>query len=389
MRVGHKSRVIKDFSSISTFQKKIAENLANHSASIEDEFILIGYHHNYQEFDCELCGHQHCVREFIIKNVQTEEIMSIGSECIHHFEGRGIDIDLAFGLMKRIEKATAEARNDAKMKLGLEAWEKLTTEERTKLYRYYREGSDWVPDSVIEELGKAAFKNLSKEEKNRITIEAFVVYQAKQLLLDMKYKNAVLTEEQVEDILNLGFGDEYEEAKKKQEEKNIQKKKDEFMNGFDNIIHNYKIDMNEDQKKQHAEDFEKLIEKIIEKRIELGFEESILSELRKEYEDAIAYHNERRFVLDYEGNNSIIKDMAAFYRSHRRLSENQISFAHSIIVNEAKEKDIDFENKLNWLFENEDNSFVKSVSHQYNQKGYISDKQKEAIEKIYKKVTSK
>ena len=197
---------------ITSFQKKLAENLANASASPDDEFILLGYSHNYKEFDCDLCGHKHCVREFVIKNQNTGVQMSIGSECINHFKDKGIDIDLAEGLMKRIEKATSQSRKLAMSNLGREIWETMSFEERKEIYSYYKEDSSYIPHTQVEQIGKAAFKKLPKVDKDERTITAYMIYQAKELLSHVTWydKNAVLTEEQIQDIIDLGLEKELE-----------------------------------------------------------------------------------------------------------------------------------------------------------------------------------
>lgn len=205
---------------ITSFQQRLAENLANVSASPGDEFKLLGYSHNYSEFDCDLCGHRHCVREFIIENIETSIEMSIGSECINHFKNKGIDINLAEGLMKRIERATATSRKGAVNALGLEIWEALSLEDKKEIYPYFKEGSQYVPYISIEKMGKEAFKELNKSEKDERTVNAYMIYQAKELLTKVTWydKNAILTEEQIQDILNLGLEKElnrYNEIKSK------------------------------------------------------------------------------------------------------------------------------------------------------------------------------
>ena len=199
---------------ITSFQLKLAENLANISSAPGDEFKLISYEHDYNEFDCDLCGHKHCVRKYIIQNLETKVTMNVGSECINHFKGKGIDIDLAEGLMKRVERATSYSRKTAVLDLGHEIWDDLPLEEKLNLYNNYKEDSvsKYVPTDVITKLGKATFKALPKNEKDERTVKAYIIDQAKRLLVEATwYKtHALLTEEQIKDVVALGLNKELE-----------------------------------------------------------------------------------------------------------------------------------------------------------------------------------
>ncbi len=187
-------------------KNKIALNLANISATSKDEFSLVSSSINYSEFTCELCGHKHCVKEFVIKNNTTNIEISIGSECIDKFKGKGVDIDLAEALMKRVMSATNKARRDLKDKLGHEAWEKLTDVERKEIgYKRY----DW-----IEEAGKLAYKNLSDEDKRELIVNQFMIIQAKELLTQVAYNKHYLSEEELQKIADLGLDQELAKAEK-------------------------------------------------------------------------------------------------------------------------------------------------------------------------------
>ena len=210
-----------DIQNITSFQLKIAENLANISTSPNDKFKLVKYEHDYSEFTCDLCGHKHCTRKYVIENLETKIKMNIGSECINHFKDKGIDINLAEGLMKRVEKATTKSRKEAVNNLGHEIWNSLPLEEKQKLYKYYREGG-YIPYKIITDLGKKAFKKLSKKEKDDRTIKAYVIIQAKQLLIDATWSktHSILTEQQIQDILDLGLEKEYNRYKEIVERRN-------------------------------------------------------------------------------------------------------------------------------------------------------------------------
>lgn len=182
-----------------SFVDKIEINLANMSSSPDDEFALIAVYYDHNEFTCELCGHQHCNYAFVIKDLHTGIQKVIGSECITHFVGTGIDIDLAQGLMKRVEKATRQAREEVVKGLGQKAWDALSDDDKS-VFQYTRK------EKIIE-LGKEAFRTLPKAEKSMIIIDAYNVVQAQELLLDVAVNKHILSEEEIQKIVDMGLGD--------------------------------------------------------------------------------------------------------------------------------------------------------------------------------------
>ena len=195
---------------LSRQDKKIALNLANISTSPNDEFSMITASMSYGEFQCELCGQKHCVKEFVVKNNSTGKVMSVGSECIERFKDKGVDIDLAEGLMKRVTSASNKARRDLKQRLGQDAWKALPEEEKKKIV--YREQKDF-----IDNLGVLAYKNMDADEKRELVVAEFLTLQAKELLTGYAAGKAILTEDDVKLIMELGMEDKMTQAQKTHE----------------------------------------------------------------------------------------------------------------------------------------------------------------------------
>lgn len=198
------------------FVNKIQMNLAQVSANPEDEFTLVNAYYDPKTFDCELCGHKNVMYAYEVKNVKTEKVLKVGSKCVQHFKDKGIDINLAEALMKRVMSATNKARRDLKYKLGTDAWGALSDEERKKIgYKHWQ----W-----IDEKGKELYKALSKEEKRTLIVNQFMIIQAKELLIQVSLDKHYLTEEEIENIANLGLQDDIEKANKRADAVRLYKK---------------------------------------------------------------------------------------------------------------------------------------------------------------------
>lgn len=158
-----------------SFKSRIELSLANISSAPNDEFRLLKT--SYHPFDCELCGHKGCVYQFTIENLKTKKQLNVGSECIHHFKERGIDIDLALGLLKRIRSTVLKARKDMRL-----------------------------------DIDKGDYEKLSIDKKRELTLKYFMRAQAKELLFDVRMGKAVLSRQQLNDILDLGLDKELKQA---------------------------------------------------------------------------------------------------------------------------------------------------------------------------------
>ncbi len=188
-----------------SFVNRIQLNLANVSANPGDEFTLINAYYDPAMFDCELCGHKGCMFAFEIQNTETKKTIKLGSECVHHFKDRGVNIDLAEALMKRVMSATNKSRRELVEKLGDEAWKNLSEEERKEI--------GWKRFEWKKEAGKKAYKSLDKEEKRVLVVNEFMIIQAKELLTQVAYNKHYLTEEEISKIISLGLEKEIEKAK--------------------------------------------------------------------------------------------------------------------------------------------------------------------------------
>jgi len=164
----------KDYKSES-FKNRIEVSLANVSVSPNDEFRLIKT--SYQPFNCELCGHVGCVYQFTIENLKTKKQINVGSECISHFKNSGVDINLAMGLLKRVQKTVLKARKDMRL-----------------------------------DIDKGDYDKLSIDKKRDLTLKYFMRAQAKELLFDVRIGKATLSRRQVNDILDLGLDKELKRA---------------------------------------------------------------------------------------------------------------------------------------------------------------------------------
>jgi len=195
---------MKNYKSMS-FIRKIEMNLANVSVKPGDKFQLVRAYYDIDSFDCELCGHKDCMYAFEVKNIESQTIIKVGSECIHHWADKGVDIDLAEGLMQRVTSASNKARRDLKKRLGDEAWKALPEEER-KAVKY------WEQKDFIEKLGNAEYKKMSADEKRELVVSEFLTLQTKQLLADVSRAKTILDENDVKLILELGMEEQMEKA---------------------------------------------------------------------------------------------------------------------------------------------------------------------------------
>ena len=200
---------MKDYKS-KKFVHKIEVNLANISVKPTDKFQLIRAYYDINLFDCELCGHKNVMYAYEVKNLETEKVIKVGSECVAHFSDKGVDIDVAQGLMRRVTSASNKARRDLKKRLGMEAFYALPEEKRVTV-------KSWEIRGVADELGKEAYKALDKKTKQELVINEYLVLQTKELLSNVAYRNSILSEEDVELILQLEMEDDMMKALETQE----------------------------------------------------------------------------------------------------------------------------------------------------------------------------
>jgi hypothetical protein len=296
---------------------RIEASLANISVKPEDKFQLVKAYYDVHEFDCELCGHKHCMYAFEVKNLESNIIIKVGSECIHHFAGKGVDINLAEGLMERVMKASVKARSDLKVSLGEKAWLEIPEEERNKI-------SYWKRNDYKKELGLAAYKALSKDKKRELITEQYMIVQAKELLSDVAYNRSILSPEEVSMIAELGMTVELEKAQEKQKQMVMRQEMKELEGQFFQGI--------------NSEDFAKAKEALDAIKVKCP-EYSNLENLQYRYDnDFNAFQkvqNTYGWLMAYAGKNPIVLSIKLYLKRYGDISDKQESYAKSLIKQEA------------------------------------------------------
>ena len=359
------------------FQDKIQLNLANICASSTDVIKLVNAKPIYKGFTCELCGHQHCVYAYTIENMTTHIQMTIGSECVHHFEKYGVSIDLAEALMKRVIQGTNEARDQLKETLGEAAYKEIPEEQR-KLHRY------WEVRKIKEDLGDEAYKALSKEEKADHMVKAYNVVQAIDLLADVSNNKHTLSVEEIRNIVALGLQERLETAQEQMSKRAAINECQTFINTVRNYTKNMALTeavITSEKKTQYYADYQRFVDKkVVQGTWQLdSIFQSYDAEMAK-----IVKRSEYDFLLISTIKNPILDNIRAYYSKYKTLSDAQVALAKKII-NPQLAGDSEFEGAISWLMTNKPSSFVQSVQDFYNQKHYVSAKQRFLIMKIYGK----
>ena len=148
-----------------SYLDRIQINLANISASKNDEFRITRVMYFVKPTACELCHHEPCNYITYVENNSTHIEIKVGSECINHFKGK-CDIDVAEGLWKRIRSTTRKMR------------------------RYAKKG-----------MSNEEYKDLSKEQKRDLVTHLFMKYQTIEQLQGDSGKRTILKKDQVEKIV--------------------------------------------------------------------------------------------------------------------------------------------------------------------------------------------
>lgn len=358
------------------FSARIELNLAEISSSPDDEFSLVKTFYVPSGFICELCGHKNCLYAFTIKNNKTQIEMTVGSECIHHFKDKGIDIDLAEGLMKRVMKATAEARDMLRNDLGKEAWEALPAEEKALI-------KSWKVSAKIEELGKEAMKKLSIAEKAQKTVEAYMVVQAIELLGDVGRNKHTLSREEIENIVALGLEDKLAAAQKRAK---------------DYAEYDESISINRQVSKYLSSLYasktlldHSIIDPLINRAEILasnGRFSHVLSNIQHSIASYESYYNQINqfaWLQNCKIDNPVIHSLKAYLNKYNKLSDAQVELGKKIINGQNEKKsDPEFEGAIKWLLENDKSDFVESVNSFYSTRNFVSPKQRYMIIKLYK-----
>lgn len=360
------------------FEEKIQISLAEISSSPNDEFKLVETGYEPWEFQCELCDHQHCMYYFVVLNLKTNKKMKVGSECINHFAGKGVDIDLATGLMKRVMKATTHARKELVTKFGKEAWKALSEEEQKAVKWYER-------DKFIDKLGREALKKLPREEKSKLTVNAFMTFQAEEILMNVSNNKHILSEEEIEKIISLGMSDKLEKAKESQQEEirreNFRKLTDEIWDYFNHLNENLDEELDNVKVEEYKSKYNEL-------RGQYDREDYIETFIKR-LEETKAEKEKYNWLLNYSGNNDIVHSIISYLKRYGTISYKQEECAKNIIERESNPntQDYEFEHAISILLKKEpNNSFFNSINNFYERNGYVTPKQRRAIIRSYKKI---
>jgi len=305
-----------------SFVHRIEMNLANISVNPDDEFQLIKAYYDINSFDCELCGHKNCMYAFEVKNLKTNNIIKVGSECIMHFAGKGVDIDVAQGLMQRVMAASNKARRDLKQKLGQAAWDKLPEEERKKV-------KFWYQKKFIEDLGNIAYKNIPVNEKRELVVNEFIVLQTKELLSNVSRNKSILSEEDIQLITKLGLEKEMNNALTIAESTRIYKQIRDIENKFAQYARTE--DFSEDVARSMIQDI-----KNINNNYNSSWLESCIDSKIQQYQRMATLHDKYGWLLDYTGLNSTIISIKHDLKTYGCISQKQEDYAHNLIKIETQ-----------------------------------------------------
>jgi len=329
----------KDYKSKS-FKSRIELSLANISVSPKDEFKLIRT--SYRPFNCELCNHKYCMYQFTIENLKTKKELNVGSECIHHFQDKGVDIDLALGLLKRIQRTVLKARRDMKDDFTDEDYEKL-----------------------------------SLEEKRTLTIKYYIRSQAKELLQDVARNKSILTKEQVNDILDLGLEDELKRAQERQKAMEQYQQAKKIESDFHSILSKAKENGFAEVPQGTADEYAKT------------WAAAYPSTCRNYISGLYSVYNSERtiarsqysWLIEYKGSNRTVIDIKDGFMKYGKITPQQERYAKSLIENEQK-----ISKMLNFVMSKKPGTFVESLGKQYNEKGFVSPKQSKVLYRIYNSI---
>lgn len=300
-----------------SFIHKIEVNLANVSSNPDDEFQLVKAYYDIHGFDCELCGHKDCMYAFEVKNLKTNTIIKVGSECISHFEGRGVDINLAEGLMQRVMSASNKARRDLKRRLGEEAWNKLSVDERKAV-------KSWQQREFIDKLGAEAYKSLPVDEKRELVLTEFITLQTKELLTDVARNKSILSDEDIQVIMQLGLEREMNQALTTAEAARRYKQIKDAENKFGQYIRT--DDFSEDVARSMIQDI-----KNIDSKYNTAWLESNIANMIQRRERLAILHEKYGWLLDYQGHDPAIISIKHYLSTYGYISQRQEEYAHNLI----------------------------------------------------------
>jgi hypothetical protein len=147
------------------YQDRIEISLGNISRDPNDKFAIVGMSYIPSTFKCELCGHEPCLYAFSVKNLETEIVITVGSECVKHFKAKGCNIDVAAGLKKRVKSVIRQMRRYMKNTLEQDEYKAMSKERKRELViRLFMKHQ--AIEALKTDMDKKSF--LSKEDVQRI-----------------------------------------------------------------------------------------------------------------------------------------------------------------------------------------------------------------------------
>ena len=186
---------------MNSYYTRIEARLGEVCTSPDNKFQITNAYYSSKMFSCQLCGHFPCKKAFEVTNLETKEILKVGSECIHQFGFDELQMHILNGLMDRINSAMQTAKRDLFKKLGLEAWEALAHNARPR-----RPTAAWLVDA-----GKAVYADWDDDKKSQTVVDTYMLTQAMDLLKDV-HKGVILNEEQTDIIINMGMKEEFDKG---------------------------------------------------------------------------------------------------------------------------------------------------------------------------------
>lgn len=352
------------------FEEKIQRNLAKISHNNNDKFKFVKAMYTL-DATCELCEKKHLTRTFLILNETTGLTISVGSECVEHFKANGVDIDIDYGAVSRLDEAIKASRTDLTLELGLQQYALLNGPDAK------------ASQKQRTELGKEYLKTIDRSDLIKKYYQAYQIHEAIELYDPCNKGSYIYSEEEFTEIFNSIPMQSF--FKKKIEEK----ERKYFIAEQHKFLETYWHPYYDEIVAKEAIPDEADIARIIEKAKGLNLEERIgslakvlidkqnkLQQVKKEYD----------WLLSYSGSDEHILSLKRKIQNNQYLYPNQIEFAKRRIALEKKELPLnELEQFMEALIVAEPTKEIyRSIKEYYYRNGSISDRQEWRIRHDYK-----
>ncbi len=337
-----------------------------------------------QHYICQLCGHNPIKRVFVIKSRTSGQELHIGSECATNY----LDADIISGLTKMFGIEYNKIVNPIKYEDGVQVLE-WAVENTIQLPLRMR--SEFInsgsASSVLQKINNG--KGISKREKE--------VMESYKIIFNNHegYKVVTKITEDMKEMM-------YEKRQKQIEE-------DRRWHIFQNLLFSLKNDIPDWEKmKERNEEIIELLAQVDKES--LGYFQKntirIVEDRIKNGLDVNNYISSMKEIIESKNKQTVIDDI--FNKlDEKDLSDNQKSFVESVRSQYNNKKSIsdkqrfalerflsnDKDESVKQLFDkieefelgSRDKNFVASINKFYNDRDYITPKQKAALENIIKK----